>query len=195
MNKTVQYQGYTIQSAPHYQTDSGKWQLHIFISVEDTRGVRTRTFSADGMYATEQEADLHGMTYGQRLIDGRINGQSVDDMKAMERRTTPRLRVQFRTTFSASTTLEGLGLMLDLSPGGCRIESPVTVEAGMSLELRIYAPDVEWPLMIEAASVQWVSGQTFGLAFFRIRETELERLGQVIRALTEGQEGLLPKGK
>jgi hypothetical protein len=33
-----------------------------------------------------------------------------------------------------------------------------------------------------------------GLAI-RIRETELERLGQVIRALTEGQEGLLPKGK
>lgn len=186
MNKTVHYQGYTIQSAPHYQTDSEKWQLHIFISVEDTRGVRTREFSADGMYATEQEADLHGITYGQRLIDGKVDGQSVDDMKTMDRRTTPRLRVQFRTTFSASTTLEGIGLMLDLSAGGCRIESPVRVEAGMSLELRIYAPDLEWPLMVEAASVQWVSGQTFGLAFFRIRETELERLGQVIRALTEG---------
>jgi hypothetical protein len=44
--------------------------------------------------------------------------------------------------------------MLDLSMGGCRIESPVTVEPGVSLELRIYAPDIEWPLMIEAASVQ-----------------------------------------
>ena len=49
--------------------------------------------------------------------------------------------------------------------------------------------------MVEAASVQWVSGQTFGLAFFRIKETELERLGQVIRALTEGHEGLSAKGK
>ena len=76
--------------------------------------------------------------------------------------------------------------MLDLSVGGCRIESPIRVESGMSLELRVHAPDLEWPLMIEAASVQWVSGQTFGLAFFRIRETELERLGQVVRALTEG---------
>jgi hypothetical protein len=43
-------------------------------------------------------------------------------------------------------------IMLDLSSGGCRIESPVTVEPGVSLELRIYAPDIEWPLMIEAAS-------------------------------------------
>jgi hypothetical protein len=63
--------------------------------------------------------------------------------------------------------------------------SPITVEAGMSLELRIHAPDLEWPLMVETASVQWVSGQTFGLAFFRIREPELDRLGQVIRDLTE----------
>jgi hypothetical protein len=42
--------------------------------------------------------------------------------------------------------------------------------------------------MIEAASVQWVSGQTFGLAFFRIKETELHRLGQVIADLTHAQE-------
>ena len=73
--------------------------------------------------------------------------------------------------------------MLDLSAGGCRIESPVTVEPGMSLELRIYAPDIEWPLMIEATNVHRVSGQTFGLAFSRITETEQERLGQVISAL------------
>ncbi|HKQ34010.1 MAG TPA: PilZ domain-containing protein [Nitrospiraceae bacterium] len=195
MEKTIQYQGYTIQSSPQYQTDTGKWQLRIFISVDGTGTVRTRELSADGVYATEQEADVHGITFGQRVIDGKVDGQSVTDLKTEDRRTTPRLRVQFRTTFSGSPTLEGTGLMLDLSSGGCRIESPVTVEAGMSLELRINVPDLEWPLMIEAASVQWVSGQTFGLAFFRIRETELERLGQLIRALTEGHVGFSPKGK
>jgi hypothetical protein len=94
--------------------------------------------------------------------------------------------MQFRTTFSTSSTLEGTGNMMDLSMGGCRIESPVTVEPGVSLELRIYAPDIEWPLMIEAASVQWVSGQIFGLAFFQIRDTEHQRLEQVIRDLMEG---------
>jgi hypothetical protein len=53
----------------------------------------------------------------------------------------------------------------------------------MSLELRIYAPHVVWRLLIEAATVQWVSEQTFGLAFFRITETERQRLSQI---LTEG---------
>ena len=185
MAKTVEYEGYTIQSAPQHLADGETWRLRIFISFEDHRGVKAREFSADVVYATEQEADVHGIAFGQRLIDGKVEGQSVMDMKTEDRRATPRLRVQFRTTFSGSTKLEGTGVMLDLSTGGCRIESPVTVEPGFSLELRIHVPDLEWPLMIEAASVQWVSGHTFGLAFFRITETELQRLGQVISDLME----------
>ena len=188
MGKTVEYQGYTIQSAPHHMADGEKWQLRTFISVDDPRGVKSREFSADVLYATEQEADIHGIAFGQRLIDGKVEGRSVMDMKTVDRRATPRLRVQFRTTFSGSTKLEGTGVVLDLSTGGCRIESPVTLEPGLLLELRIYVPDLEWPLMIEAANVQWVSGQTFGLAFFRIKETEQQRLGQVIGYLVEGGE-------
>ena len=184
MGKSVEYQGYKIESAPQQLIDDQMWRLGIFISVEDHRGVRTRTFSPEGMYATEQEADIHGITFGQRLIDGKVESRSVVDMKTTDRRATPRLRVQFRTTFSASSALEGTGLMLDLSSGGCRIESPVTVEPGMSLELHIYAPDLERPLMIDVASVQWVSGHTFGLAFFRITDTD--RLGRMISELMKG---------
>jgi|SRR5262245_29342389 len=187
MAKTVEYEGYTIESAPHLLVDGDQWQLLIFISVEDEHGVRTRTFSPESLYATEQEADIHGITFGQRLIDGKVEGQSVMDMKTTDRRAMPRVRVQFRTTFADATKLEGTGLMLDLSMGGCRIKSPVIVEPGMSLELRIYAPNVEWPLMVESASVQWVSGQTFGLAFFRITEAEQQRLRQVITELMENE--------
>jgi hypothetical protein len=98
----------------------------------------------------------------------------------------PRLLVQFRTTFSDSTKLEGAGIIMDLSTGGCRIESPSIMVPGFSVELRIHVPDLEWPLMIDAASVQWVSGQIFGLAFFRITDAERQRLGQVISHLMEG---------
>jgi hypothetical protein len=186
MAKTVEYQGYTIQSAPYRSAGGDKWRLRIFISIEDRPGVRTGEFSTNVLYATEQEADIHGTTFGQRLIEGKVEGRSVKDMKMPDRPATPRFRVQFRTTRSASTKMEGTGVMLDLSTGGCRIESPVTVEPGVSLKLSIYVPDLNWPLMIEAASVQWVSGQTFGLAFFWITETEQQRLEQVIRDLREG---------
>ena len=188
MGMTVEYQGYRIHSAPEHQADGETWRVRIFISVDDHRGVRTREFSADSAYATHQEADTQGIAFGQRVIDGKVDGRSVMDMKTRNRRATPRFRVHFRTAFSTSSRLEGTGVMLDLSTGGCRIESPVTMEPGSSLELRIYVPHVERPLMVEAASVQWVSGQIFGLAFIRITETEQQLLGQVIRDLMEGKE-------
>jgi len=109
----------------------------------------------------------------------------VWDLKSQDRRITPRFRVQFRTTFSSAPILDGTGMILDLSAGGCRVESSVSLTPGLSLELRIYAEGIEWPLMVEAATVQWVSGQTFGLAFFRMKEVERERLEQVIQNLTE----------
>ena len=187
MDTPITYQGFRIQSTPYAMEQAGKWRPRIYITLENDRGIKTREFSAESIYETEKEATIHGIAFGQRIIDGKIAGQSVADMQTEDRRATPRLRVQFRTTFSRSPTLEGAGVMLDLSTGGCRIESSVSVEPGVSLELRIYAPDIEWPLMIEAASVQWVSGHTFGLAFFRIKETELLRLGQVIADLTQAQ--------
>ena len=42
MAKTVEYEGYTIESAPHHLVEDETWRLCIFISVEDDRGVRTR---------------------------------------------------------------------------------------------------------------------------------------------------------
>jgi hypothetical protein len=104
-------------------------------------------------------------------------------MKIEDRRATPRFRVQFRTTVSDPTQPEGTGLMLDLSRGGCRLESPLLILPGLSLELRIYVPGLEWPLMIDGADVQWVSEETAGLAFVRIRETEQQRLDEVLTTL------------
>lgn len=184
MAKQTEYKGYTIESVPRPETNREKWQLHIFISVQHSRGIQTREFDSDVVYATEQEADVHGITFGQRIIDGKVDGWTVWDMKSQDRRATPRFKIQFRTTFSASPKLDATGTILDLSAGGCRVESAAPLTPGMSLELRIFAPDLEWPLMVEAATVQWVSGGTFGLAFFRIGETERGRLEQVIGGLT-----------
>ena len=99
------------------------------------------------------------------------------DMKVEDRRATPRFSVQFHTTVSGSTQSEGTGIILDISRGGCRLESPLLILPGLSLELHIYVPGLEWALMIDGADVQWVSEQTAGLAFVQIRETEQKRRG------------------
>lgn len=104
------------------------------------------------------------------------------DMKVEERRATLRLPVQFHTTVSGSTQPDGAGILLDLSSGGCRLESPLLILPGLSLELRIYVPGWEWPIIIDGADVQWVNEETAGLAFVQMRETERQRLDEMIAA-------------
>jgi hypothetical protein len=73
--------------------------------------------------------------------------------------------------------------MLDLSAGGCQLESSLTIGRGQLLELHVAVPGLESRLMIDGARVQWVSGRLVGLAFVRIRKTERQRLDRVIADL------------
>ena len=102
---------------------------------------------------------------------------------AVDGRKHIRFRVDFRSTVSGGTVLEGDGTVLNLSLGGCRVESAASVQVGLVLELRIYAPGLDCPLVIDEAAVRWVRGPTFGLAFIRLGETEDERLRQVVNSL------------
>jgi hypothetical protein len=59
---------------------------------------------------------------------------------------------------------------------------------GFSLELRVHVSGLEWPLMIDEADVQWVSELSSGLAFVRIRQTEQQRLDEVLKNLSTHHE-------
>lgn len=101
-------------------------------------------------------------------------------LKVEDQRTTPRVCVRYRAMLSGSAQPEGTGLILDLSRSGCRLESPLFMSPGLSLELRIAVPGLDWALMIDGADVQWVNEETAGLTFVRIRETEQQRLDDVM---------------
>lgn len=76
MGKRSQYKNFVIKSDP--QPVLGRWKARIAI-VWATNGVLTiRRFLADTMYDTEQEADTHGICYGERIVDGRVAGMTVD---------------------------------------------------------------------------------------------------------------------
>ncbi|HZC81070.1 MAG TPA: hypothetical protein VE222_05030, partial [Nitrospiraceae bacterium] len=147
MAKTVLYEGYAIQSSPRYVAESEKWQLCVVISIRPHGEVRPRTFSSEVLCATEQEAELQGIDFGQRIIEGKVEGLSVAYMKMENRRTTPRFHGQFHTTVSGPTkTTEGTGIMLDLSAGGCQLESSLAIARNQLLELRVAVPGLESPL-------------------------------------------------
>ncbi len=115
-------------------------------------------------------------------IDGKVARRSVMNLKVEEQRTEPRVAVRFHAMVSGSVQSEGTGILLDLSQSGCRLESPLLMLPGLSLELRIAVPGLEWALMIDGADVQWANEDTAGLTFVRIRETERQRLSDVLTA-------------
>lgn len=108
--------------------------------------------------------------------------QTQKTARCTEKRTQPRFTAQFRSTFSGGQR-EGQGKTLDLSDGGCKIETDLPVVVGASFECRIYAPGLSWPLRIDEAQVRWVKGKTFGLQFLVVQPAEREQLKQVIAEL------------
>lgn len=102
--------------------------------------------------------------------------------RAQERRVRPRFTAQFRSSFSGCHE-EGQGRTLDISSGGCKIESDKTVTLGAAFECRLHVPGLDWPLRIDEAVVRWVDGNSFGIAFTRIRPDEQVKLDRVLADL------------
>jgi hypothetical protein len=101
-----------------------------------------------------------------------------------EKRQQPRFTSQFRSTISGGLG-EGQGRTLDLSTGGCMIETDFPVVEGASFECRIYVPGLDWPLRIDEAQVRWVKANTFGIQFKKIHPDEEAKLKRVIANLNE----------
>ncbi len=183
MSNTVLYEGYAIQSTPRYLAERAHWQLRVVISFSQCREMRPREFSSENFSLTEQEADTHGIAFGRDLIDGKLAGLSVADMKVEKRHETPRFHVQFPTVVTEHTKHDPSGLMLDLSRNGCRLTSQSTMAAGRTVELQVQVPALEKPLVIDSARVRWVKEQLVGLTFVRMKQTEQQRLERVIADL------------
>ena len=78
MSYTTLYKNYTIRSTPAYQSVLCRWLIQITIAWEHAGGEIDLPFSLDTLYLTETEADAHGITFGQRLIDGKVSERSVE---------------------------------------------------------------------------------------------------------------------
>ena len=101
----------------------------------------------------------------------------------MEQRKSLRFPVKFRSSFSSIGIVGGEGSVVDLSIRGCRIESPIDVQPGASLEVRIEAREHEPPIQIQAAIVRWSRGREFGLEFEVITPTEWTHLRDFVEQI------------
>jgi PilZ domain-containing protein len=106
--------------------------------------------------------------------------------RANDRRATHRFRVEFATLVSDKSGINNeVGVILDLSLVGCQVRVPVLVYPALVMELYINAPNLDRPIFVEKAVVQWVKGDTFGLHFLVLEKAELIRLGRVLAELEQ----------
>jgi c-di-GMP-binding flagellar brake protein YcgR len=107
---------------------------------------------------------------------------TLEQPESDERRVQPRFTAQFRSTFSGDKQ-EGQGRTVDISAGGCKIESEMKVEQGAKFECRLHIPGLDWPLRVDEVIVRWVGTNSFGLAFSRMAPDELVKLTSVLTDL------------
>lgn len=102
-----------------------------------------------------------------------------------DKRQHVRVAIRLHSHFSSrGQMMVGEGELRDLSPGGCRVTSPVAVPVGVMLECCIFPQDAVNPFTIEGAMVRWSRPQEFGLAFTTIRPGVQRQIAQLCRTRT-----------
>ncbi len=99
----------------------------------------------------------------------------------MDIRKHTRFAVHFQGSFSSGQQIEGDGIVLNLSIGGCKVQSNMQVPTGTGLRVRIMMPDEDQPLEIKRAAVRWTGGQEFGLEFTFVEAENELRLRHLVQ--------------
>ena len=112
-----------------------------------------------------------------------------------ENRPIPRAEVRFPTFFFqvklhatfSSEAIEGGGTVVNLSTGGCKIESDMRALPGGYMAIRLYVPDHEAPIRIDVAAVRWSSGHDFGAEFISISPDDQVRLREFLNTVEQSK--------
>ncbi len=98
----------------------------------------------------------------------------------------PRCRLRVPVGYPASIqsdTGNGEGVLLDLSPAGCRMRSDIVMNAGAYLALRIAVAQEPTPLAVEVSVVRWCKDGHFGVEFLRYSQGDRERVTNLVETL------------
>ena len=98
----------------------------------------------------------------------------------------PRCRLRIPVGYPANIQSDigtGEGVLIDLSPTGCRIRSDIALNAGTYLALRIAVAQEPTPLAVEVSVVRWCKDGHFGVEFLRYSQGDRERVTDLVAAL------------
>jgi two-component system, cell cycle response regulator CpdR len=110
-----------------------------------------------------------------------LTEQAVRPAAVIVPRAHPRFQVHHGVVFTGQ--VDGLGVVSNLSLGGCYIESPYVVQPDTYLTVLLTLPDTVQPLKVNVAVVQWTRPGAFGLEFRYIEQPIRERLAHYLSVL------------
>lgn len=117
------------------------------------------------------------VTGGQTLLELlRAIHPGIANLRQHERVPT-QLRCLVSTRVTESS---GEGLICELSLGGCRLESALTLAPCTELTLQLCLPHEACPIAIDHAVVRWAHGRQRGIEFLRLWQDDTARLQQFL---------------
>ena len=75
------YKGYLLRSKSVRIAESDHWTLEVTVVRNEDSETETReqTFSSENTFSTKEVADMEGIIFARKIIDGEINGLSIED--------------------------------------------------------------------------------------------------------------------
>ena len=104
----------------------------------------------------------------------------------MDLRRYQRFPVRLQSVLSGSSRNEWAGTIVDLSKGGCRIETNAQVFAGMQVSLRFDVVGEASPILVARAGVRWNRPNLVGVGFISVESPQQERLNHLLERLKQG---------
>jgi len=117
---------------------------------------------------------------GHRFLAFRFSSLYRD--QRAERREWERIPVRFSTAFSGSH-IRGEGTVVNISKGGCKIDTDVKVQVGALLYMQLFLSQGEPPVEV-AGSVRSAKDGKLGVKFLRVAREE-QRLQHFIQQRAE----------
>jgi len=74
------YKGYLLRSKSIQLAESNRWTVQVTVSLQkDSEGrPREQTFSLENAVSIKEMADMDGIIFARKIIDGEIPGLSID---------------------------------------------------------------------------------------------------------------------
>ena len=77
------YKGYLLRSKSVHITESDTWTLEVAVvrKKDSNNEAKEQVFSSEHTFSIKELADMEGIIFARKIIDGEIKGQALDDQE------------------------------------------------------------------------------------------------------------------